>query len=244
MVEDIQPGESDQRSPEAQRAVERLLRAFRDTVIPTQKSLDAMLHRARAFRVVRFGVTDHRPIEKIVLEGRDEKTLADLRHFLQIVEPTGSCFCAGDPRIDFLDESGVCIAAIGVKHGRLRWSAWVCDASLVDGLGLVKWFAANGVTDPHRERAREAARAVLGGQITVLEGVSRLRHLADPAAIDDEKDRALIIAFATEIPSVPVGDVRKLWAPYALEMKDQELARAKARWTKGFLEACERIAEA
>jgi bifunctional DNA-binding transcriptional regulator/antitoxin component of YhaV-PrlF toxin-antitoxin module len=83
----------------------------------------------------------------------------------------------------------------------------------------------------------------LDGQITIPEGVRRLRDLADPAAIDDEKDRVLIIAFAREIPFIPNGDVRKLWAPYALEMKDEELARAEARWQKGFLEACKRIAE-
>ena len=62
-------------------------------------------------------------------------------------------------------------------------------------------------------------------------------------AIAGERDRALIIAFQCEIPHVTIGDVRKLWAPYALEGKDVELAHAEARWKKGFLEACKRIAE-
>jgi hypothetical protein len=97
---------------------------------------------------------------------------------------------------------------------------------------------------PRQKECRESRPNSSGGQITVPEGVRRLRDLADPAAIDDENDRALIIAFAIEIPFIPTGDVRKLWAPYALEMKDEELARAELRWQNGFLEACKRIAKA
>jgi hypothetical protein len=246
MVEDIQPRESGQRSLEKQRAVEQLVRAFQDAVVPTQQSLDTMIERARAFRIFKGGVSCGRPLRnEILFGGRDEKMLADLRHFLRIVGRQNPCFCSGDPCIEFLDESGNRLAAISIQHRtHIRWSAWGFDATLVDGVGLVKWLAANGVTDPHRESAREVARAVLGGQITVPEGVRRLHDLADPAAIDDEKDRALVIAFAREIPFIPTGDVRKLWAPYALEMKDEELARAEARWQKGFLEACKRIAKA
>jgi hypothetical protein len=244
MVEDIQPRESDQRSLEKQRAVEQLVRAFQDAVVPTQQSLDTMMDRAHAFRVIRVGAAHHRLTKRIVLEGRDEGMLAYLRHFLQIVGPQNPCFCSGDPCIEFLDESGNCLAAISIQHRtHIRWSAWGFDATLVDGFGLMNWLAANGVTDPHRESAGKVARAVLDGQITVPEGVRRLRDLADPTAIDDEKDRALIIAFAIEIPFIPIGDVRKLWAPYALEMKDEELARAELRWRKGFLEACKRLAE-
>jgi hypothetical protein len=211
---------------------------------PTQQSLDTMIERAHAFRVIKGGASGGRPLGNMVLlEGRDDKMLADLRHFLQIVGPQNPCFCSGDPCIEFLDESDNPLDAISIQHTTaIRWRAWGFDATLVDGFGLMKWLAANGVTDPGRERARKVARAVLGGQMTVLEGVRGLRHLADTAAIDDEKDRALIIAYAIEIPSVPVGDVRKLWASHALEMKDEELARAEARWQKGFLEACKRIA--
>jgi hypothetical protein len=212
---------------------------------PTQQSLNTMIERARAFRIIKGGASCGRPLgNEILLEARDEKMLADLQHFLQIVGPQNPCFCSGDPCIEFLDESGNRLAAISIQHRtHIRWSAWGLDATLVDGFGLMKWLAANGVTDQHRESAGKVARAVLDGQITVPEGVRRLRDLADPAAIDDEKDRALIIAFAREIPFIPNGDVRKLWAPYALEMKDEELARAEARWQKGFLEACKRIAE-
>jgi hypothetical protein len=245
MVEDIQPQRPTQQSLEKNRATEDFLRARAAAVEPTQKSLDTMIERARAFRIIKGGVSGDRPMgTEILLEGRDEKMLADLRHFLQIAGAENPCFCSGDPCIEFLDESGNRLAAISIQHRtHIRWSAWGLDANLVDGFGLMKWLVANGVTDPCRERAKKVARAVLDGQIAVPEGVGELRHLADPTAIDDEKDRTLIIAFAIEIPFIPIGDVRKLWAPYALEMKDEELARAEARWQKGFLEVCKRIAE-
>jgi len=245
MVEYIQPQGPTQQSLEKKRMIEEVIRLKAAAVEPTQKSLDTMIERARAFRIIKGGASCGRPLgNEILLEGRDEKMLADLRHFLQIVRPLNPCFCSGDLCIEFLDESGNRLAAISIQHRtHIRWSAWGYDATLVDGFELIKWLAAKGVTDPCRESARKVARAVLDGQITIPEGVRRLRDLADPAAIDDEKDRVLIIAFAREIPFIPNGDVRKLWAPYALEMKDEELARAEARWQKGFLEACKRIAE-
>jgi hypothetical protein len=64
----------------------------------TQRSLDTMLDRARAFRVIKGGVSGDRPLGKtILLEGRDERMLTDLRHFLQIAGPEKSsfCFCSG-----------------------------------------------------------------------------------------------------------------------------------------------------
>ena len=36
---------------------------------------------------------------------------------------------------------------------------------------------------------------------------------------------------------------RKLWAPYALEEKDAEIARAEGLWKTQFLEACKRMAK-
>jgi hypothetical protein len=47
----------------------------------------------------------------------------------------------------------------------------------------------------------------------------------------------------SELPYEPIGYVRKLWAHYALEMKDEELALVAARWQKGLAQACRKIAE-
>jgi hypothetical protein len=74
---------------------------------PTQQSLDSMLDCAHAFRVIEGGVSRGQPLgTNVLIEGHDEKMLTDLREFLQIAGPTGSCFCHGDLGIEFLDESG------------------------------------------------------------------------------------------------------------------------------------------
>lgn len=118
---------------------------------PTQQSLDTMLEHAHAFRIMEGGVSGDKPLgNKILFEARDEKVLASLRHFLQIVDgPAGHGMCHGDTAVELLDESDKCIAAIGVHHGiNIRWSAWKDDAALVDGLGLLKWLADHGIQYP------------------------------------------------------------------------------------------------
>ncbi|HLX83825.1 MAG TPA: hypothetical protein VKR59_08000 [Terriglobales bacterium] len=99
-------------------------------------------------------------------------------------------------------------------------------------------------SEPERQRAREIAVAVLEGRTTVLEAVRELCPLAHTDAIADEKDRTLVIAIESETDALPVGEVRKLWAPYALESKDGEIARGAALYKARFLEVCKRIAEA
>jgi hypothetical protein len=97
-------------------------------------------------------------------------------------------------------------------------------------------------SESERQRAREIAAAVLDGRTTVLEAVRTLCPLAHTDAIADEEDRTLVIAIESETDDLPVGEVRKLWAPYALEVKDAEIARAEELYKAQFLEACKRIA--
>ena len=94
-----------------------------------------------------------------------------------------------------------------------------------------------------RQRAREIAAAVLDGRTTVLEAVRELIPLAHTDAIADEEDRTLVIAIDSETDALPVGEVRKQWAPHALEAKDAEIARAEELYKAQFLEACKRMAE-
>jgi hypothetical protein len=42
---------------------------------------------------------------------------------------------------------------------------------------------------------------------------------------------------------LPIGGVRKLWTPDALQRKEPEIAGAEALWKAEFLEACKRIAD-
>jgi hypothetical protein len=59
-----------------------------------------------------------------------------------------------------------------------------------------------------------------------------------------EEDRILIIAIESETEDLPIGEVRKLWAPYALEAKDAEIARREEPWQPSFREASTVIVEA
>jgi hypothetical protein len=99
-------------------------------------------------------------------------------------------------------------------------------------------------SDSELQRAREIAQAVLDGRTTVLEAVRELYPLAHTDAIANEEDRMLVIAIGSETDDLPVGEVRKLWAPYALEAKAAEIARCEELWKVQFVEACKRIVEA
>ena len=97
-------------------------------------------------------------------------------------------------------------------------------------------------SDWERERVKELAKAVLDGRTTILEAVRQLVSLAHTDAIANEADRTLIIAIESETDSLPIGEVRKLWAPDALQAKQPEIERAEALWKQEFLDACKRIA--
>jgi hypothetical protein len=86
------------------------------------------------------------------------------------------------------------------------------------------------------------AQAVLEGQTTVLEAVRTLVPLAHTDAIADVEDRTLIIAIESETDDLPVGEVRKLWAPSALKEKDKMIAHCEELYRRQLLEACRRIA--
>jgi hypothetical protein len=97
-------------------------------------------------------------------------------------------------------------------------------------------------SDSERLRARTVAEAVLDGRTTILEAVRELVPLAWTDAIADVEDRRLLIGIGSETDHLPVGEVRKLWAPYALAIKDVEIARCEERYKTEFLAACQRIA--
>jgi hypothetical protein len=103
-------------------------------------------------------------------------------------------------------------------------------------------FIDRKATEFDRQRASEIAQAVLDGRTTVLEAARELVSLAHTDAITDVEDRRLIIGIESETDDLPVGEVRKLWAPSALKTKDVEIARCEELYRPRFLEACKRIA--
>jgi hypothetical protein len=110
---------------------------------------------------------------------------------------------------------------------------WGCRIYFVNGQKGVGLGAAEG------EGSR---RSGFGGRTTILEAVRELVSLAHTDAITNEADRLLIIGIESETDHLPIGEVRKLWAPDALQRKDPEIARAEALWKAEFLDVCKRIA--
>jgi hypothetical protein len=99
-------------------------------------------------------------------------------------------------------------------------------------------------SDWERQWAREVSEAVLDGRTTILEAARELISIAHTDAIVSEADRKLIILIESETDDLPIGRVRKLWAPDALQAKQPEIERAEALWKTAFLDACNRIARA
>ena len=76
-----------------------------------------------------------------------------------------------------------------------------------------------------------------------MEAVRVLVSLAHTEAIADVEDRRIIIGVESETDHLPVGEVRRLWAPCALKEKDVEIARAEELYRAGFLETCRKIVQ-
>jgi hypothetical protein len=102
-------------------------------------------------------------------------------------------------------------------------------------------FIDRRATESDHLKAKKIAQAVLDGRTTVLEAARELVSLAHTDAVAELEDRKFIIAVASETDDLPVGEVRKLWAPYALREKDLEIARAEELYRADFLETCQRI---
>jgi hypothetical protein len=81
----------------------------------------------------------------------------------------------------------------------------------------------------------------LDGRSTVLEAARELVSLAHTDAIAELEDRKFIIAIESDTDHLPVGEVRKQWASYALKEKDVEIAHAEELYRADFLEICRRI---
>lgn len=98
------------------------------------------------------------------------------------------------------------------------------------------------VPDSEKQRAREIADAILNGRTGILEGVRALLPLVHSGAIRGKRDGNLIIGVDSETGHLPIGEVRKYWAPDALVEKDLQIAAAQAQWRDLVLDACKRIA--
>jgi hypothetical protein len=134
-----------------------------------------------------------------------------------------------------IDSAGIVRDAI-LRQSSSKGAVWRCLPA------YTSWMDRHA-SESERQRAKEIAAAVLDGRTTVLKAVRELCPLAHTDALANEEDRTLVIAIESETDDLPIGEVRKLWAPYALKAKDAEIVRAEELYKAQFLEACKRIAE-
>src|SRR5262245_40157431 len=102
-------------------------------------------------------------------------------------------------------------------------------------------FIDRRATEAEHLKAQDVAQAALDERTTVLEAVRQFDSLAHTDAVAELEDRRFIIGVESETDHLPVGEVRKLWAPDALKEKDVEIARAEDFYRADFLETCRRI---
>jgi hypothetical protein len=120
---------------------------------PSQSSPDEVLTQATHIRVVDWEESDDGTLERtrVLAELADAVSLAQLRDCLRIIEDRATfahCMCIGEEAIELHSPAGR-IATIGLHHGRrIRWEAWKHDATLEDGLRLLRFLADRGVSRP------------------------------------------------------------------------------------------------
>jgi Protein of unknown function (DUF2489) len=90
----------------------------------------------------------------------------------------------------------------------------------------------------------EVARAMLSGDLDLIEGARRINQLRFETA-DPESDLFLPIrGFESETADYPMGAVRDNWAAPFLAEQDRTISEYVERSRKGVLEDCRRIVDA
>jgi hypothetical protein len=72
-----------------------------------------------------------------------------------------------------------------------------------------------------RTESLKTARAMLAGDVGLLEGVKRLDELLNQLAVDDQSAVRAIREIVSEIDHIPVGETRSLFAPELLQRLEQ-----------------------
>jgi len=92
-----------------------------------------------------------------------------------------------------------------------------------------------------REELLNVARAMVGGQMHLIEGVRRINALRYDVGDPDNEIFHPIIATDDDTLSFPLGAVRSHWSPEALARSDVELERYVTSARKDILDACDKI---
>ncbi|MFC6020845.1 hypothetical protein ACFP2T_32330 [Plantactinospora solaniradicis] len=100
---------------------------------------------------------------EVLITTSEPGSLAELRRALAVTRVLDMvCVCAGEYRVEFVDDGGERVATVGHHHAySLRWKGFSADAELRDGTALLRWLSDRGIPHPldrfHAEQARQAA---------------------------------------------------------------------------------------
>ena len=91
----------------------------------------------------------------------------------------------------------------------------------------------------NRQKIAKVAQRVLDGSIGIIAAAREIHSLCCGQVGLDERDPDLntFVGIDSETDALPVGEVRKHWAPDALAKKDIEIARREAMYRDSALEA-------
>jgi hypothetical protein len=90
-----------------------------------------------------------------------------------------------------------------------------------------------------RIRVVATAEAMLAGELGIIAGSRQLAHLQrDVTPIDLDPDFRIFVGIQSETDALPLGNQRKFWHPAALQIQDQEISKAEARFRESALNGC------
>lgn len=93
-----------------------------------------------------------------------------------------------------------------------------------------------------RERTAACARELLAGRLGVVEGVRRLVGLVSELDQPElESIRLVFVGVDSQTDHLPIGEVRRQWAPSSLAAVDAEHRDAEATLRTGVADACRQL---
>ena len=95
----------------------------------------------------------------------------------------------------------------------------------------------------HCRKIRARSRDLLDGRLGVIEAARELSKLGFWLRAQNDPDFTTFVAIDSESDHLPVGGVRREWAPDALQRKDAEIRIVEERWRDEALNAARNLLE-
>lgn len=96
-------------------------------------------------------------------------------------------------------------------------------------------------TSRERKGVLSIAQSVLSVRLQVIEAAWAIYPFVDSVPELFGEDWRIFSAVRSETDHLPLGELRELWHPDVLPVKDAEFARCQERWREQVRAACERI---